>query len=102
MPNTTDAWRRWFGLLFLALAFGMLIWGRTVLNEELQGVSFLIYWSICFLFTFAAIFTALLDMRATRKAAREQQRDLLRRAMDDMDKDADQKKDEKQTHDDRR
>ena len=96
MPNTTDAWRRWFGLLFLALAFGMLIWGRTVLDEELQGIPFLVYWSICFLFTFAAIFTALLDMRATRKAAREQQRDLLRRTLDDLGRENEQAEDEQQ------
>src|SRR6266542_5001303 len=52
MPNSADAWRRWFGLLFLALAFGLLIWGQTVLRQKLHGISFLIYWSFCFVMTF--------------------------------------------------
>lgn len=88
MASSADALRRWFGLLFLALAFGMLIWGQTVLREKLQRlpVLFLIYWGICFLFTFSAIVTALLDIRATRRRAREEQQDLLRRTLDDIER----------------
>lgn len=88
MPNTADAWRRWFGLLFLALAFGMLIWGRTVLHDTLRGIPFLVYWSVCFFFTFAAIVTALLDMRATRKKARAEHEQLLRRTLDEIDRES--------------
>jgi len=89
MPSSADALRRWFGLAFLALAFGMLIWGQTVLRDKLHGVPFLVYWCVCFLFTFAAIVTALLDMRATRKRARAEQEDLLRRTLHDIDPDKD-------------
>ena len=85
MPSSADALRRWCGLLFLALAFGMLVWGQTVLRDKLSGVAFLIYWSVCFVFTFAAIITALLDMRATRKRARAEQQELLRRTLDEIE-----------------
>jgi len=93
MANAADALRRWFGLMFLALAFGMLIWGRTVLDDKLRGLSFLIYWCICFLFTFAAIFTALLDMRATRKRARAEQQNLLQRTLEEIDRKSREEKD---------
>ena len=88
MPNSADALRRWFGLLFLALAFGMLIWGQTVLRERLQKtpVLFLVYWAFCFLFTFAAILTAIIDMRVTRKRARQEQQELLQRTLDDINR----------------
>ena len=85
MPSSADALRRWFGLFFLAMAFGMLIWGQTVLQNKLHGVAFLVYWCCCFLFTFAAIFTALLDMRATRKRARAEQQDLLERTLSQLE-----------------
>jgi hypothetical protein len=87
MPNSADALRRWFGLFFLAVAFGMLIWGQTVLRVRLQNtpVLFLVYWGICFLVTFAAIFTALVDMRATRKRARQEQQALLQRTLNDIE-----------------
>jgi hypothetical protein len=90
MPTSADALRRWLGLFFLAVAFGMLIWGQTVLEEVLERnrVLFVIYWSFCFLLTVGAIVTALLDMRATRKRARHEHEQLLRRTMDDIDREA--------------
>jgi hypothetical protein len=88
--------RRWFGLLFLALAFGMLIWGQTVLRARLEQHPklFVFYWGGCFLVTFAAIFTALLDMRATRRRAREEHEKLIERTLEDIDRDAQDKSDE--------
>jgi membrane protein implicated in regulation of membrane protease activity len=88
MPNSADAWRRWFGLFFLAVAFAMLVWGQTVLRGTLKGIPYLLYWMVCFLFTFAAIITAVLDMRATRRRARREHEELLRRTFDDIDRDA--------------
>jgi len=85
MPTSADALRRWLGLLFLALAFGLLIWGQTVLRDSLKGVAFLAYWGGCFLFTLAAIVTALLDVRATRRKAREEQDELLRRTIEELE-----------------
>ena len=82
--------RRWLGLLFLSLAFGMLIWGQTVLRDRLHKVAFLIYWAICFLFTLAAIVTALLDVRATRKRAQVEHNELVRRTLEELEqKDSD-------------
>ena len=81
MPSSVDALRRWFGLLFLAVAGGMLIWGQTILRPHLEGVGFLIYWFICFLITISAIVVALLDMRAVRRRTREEQRALLEQAL---------------------
>jgi hypothetical protein len=90
MPNSADALRRWLGLLFLALAFGLLIWGHTVLEKKLENdiVLFTFYWGACFVFVFAAILTALLDIRATRKRARQEQDELLHRTMGEVDRDS--------------
>ena len=86
MPSSADALRRWFGLFFLALAFGLLIWGQTVLRDRLSGLWFLVYWCVCFMFTFAAIGTALLDVRATRKRARAEHADLIRRTLEEVER----------------
>ena len=91
MPTSADALRRWLGLLFLALAFGLLIWGQTVLRDSLKGASFLAYWGCCFLFTMAAIITALLDVRATRRKAREEQDELLRRTIEEIEQESEDK-----------
>ena len=84
MADPAEARRRWFGLFFLVLAFGMLIWGQTVLKSSLTGVWFVLYWMVCFLMTGAAIVTALMDMRATRRRIRSEQRDLLERTWKDI------------------
>ena len=91
MPNSADSLRRWLGLLFLALAFGFLVWGQTVLRDRLKGVAFLLYWSCCFLFTVAAIITALLDVRATRKQARREHENLVQRTLEEIDSESDGK-----------
>jgi hypothetical protein len=95
MPNSADALRRWLGLLFLALAFGSLVWGQTVLRVRLEQhpVLFILYWGGCFLLTFAAIVTALLDMRATRRRARREHEDLVQRTMDEIDQEPPTKSD---------
>ncbi len=91
MPTSADALRRWLGLLFLALAFGLLIWGQTVLRDRLKGVAFLAYWGGCFFLTMAAIITALLDVRATRRKAREEQDELLRRTVEELENESEDK-----------
>ena len=93
MPNSADALRRWLGLLFLALAFGFLVWGQTVLRDRLKGVPFLLYWFFCFLFTLAAIITALLDVRATRKRAQREHEDLVQRTLNEIEREPDDKSD---------
>ena len=91
MPTSADALRRWLGLLFLALAFGLLIWGQTFLRDSLKGVAFLAYWGCCFLCTMAAIITALLDVRATRRKAREEQDELLRTTLEELENESEDK-----------
>jgi hypothetical protein len=84
MSGSTDARRRWFGLLCLVVALGMLIWGETVLKDRLRGLVFLAYWLVCFVVTGLAILTAILDMRATRRQSREEQRNLIEQAWKDI------------------
>lgn len=78
--NPAQAWRRWFGLFFLAVGFGMLVWGQTFLESRLTGAAYLFYWSICFLFTFLAIATALLDILLMRRQVRSERREMLKKA----------------------
>jgi hypothetical protein len=86
--DSADALRRWMGLFCLTVAAGMLIWGQTLLKPYLQSLGFLIYWSLCFFFTFGAIFIALLDLRAMRRRTRREQEELLQRALQDVENEA--------------
>ena len=81
MTNPAEARRRWFGMFFLLIALGLLVWGQTVLQPHLRGMGFVLYWVACFVFTGLAMLTALLDMRAVRRRIRDQQRDLVQRTI---------------------
>ena len=85
MQTPADALRRWLGLLCLTLAGGMLIWGQTVLKPHLDGIGFLIYWALCFLFTFAAIGIALVDMRVVRQRVRAEHEALIRKTLANLE-----------------
>jgi 4-hydroxybenzoate polyprenyltransferase len=93
MANSADTLRRWFGLFFLAVAFGLLVWGRIVLWDRLSPIAFVVYWFFCFVFTIAAIITALVDVRATRKRARQEHEALIQRTLDEIDHDSPDKRD---------
>lgn len=85
MSNPADARRRWFGMFFLLMAFGMLVWGQTVLKPRLgQGLAFVLDWLACFMFTGLAILTALLDLWIVRHRSREAQRELLRKTIGNL------------------
>jgi len=86
MGNSRDALRRWLGAFCLAIAFGLLVWGETVLKPILTGFLFLIYWVGCFVFTIAAIVIALLDVRAVRRRTQAERRELLERSFQDIEK----------------
>src|SRR6266480_4515261 len=92
--NPADARRRWFGVFFLIIAAGMLIWGQTFLKPYLAGVGFVIYWLACMGFTALAMLTALLDIWAIRRRTRDQQRDLLRQIFDERESNQKNKRDE--------
>ena len=76
-----DSRTRWFGVLFLLLALGMVVWGQTWLQPHLRGAGFVTYWMVCLGCTLLALFTALADARATRRRLRQMQADLLREAL---------------------
>ena len=86
MANAVDARRRWFGLFYLLIASGMLIWGQTILRDRLRGLGFLGYWLVCFGFTGLALLTALVDLRAVRRRTREEQKQLLERTLEDIER----------------
>jgi len=37
MGNSSDAMRRWLGAFSLAVAFGLLVWGETILKPFFEG-----------------------------------------------------------------
>lgn len=78
MVSKAQAWRRWIGLVFLALAFGMLVWGQTVLKSRLSGMVFVFYWLGCFLFTFLALMTSALDIWLIRRKQRKERTNLVK------------------------
>ncbi|PYJ58602.1 MAG: hypothetical protein DME24_15645 [Verrucomicrobia bacterium] len=92
--NAADARRRWFGVFFLIIAAGMLIWGQTILKPHLEGAGFVIYWLACMGFTALAMLTALLDVWAVRRRTRDQQRELLRKIFDERESNKENKRDE--------
>ena len=95
MPtNPADVRRRWFGVFFLLIAAGMLIWGQTILKPHLEGIGFVLYWLACLAFTGLALLTALLDIWAVRRRTREQQRDLLQRIFDEAESNKENKTNE--------
>jgi hypothetical protein len=81
MLNSVDARRRWFGLFFLIIAVGILIWGQTVFKEYLfkHPKIFVFYWATCFGFVGLAFLTALLDLLIVRKRGREERKALWRK-----------------------
>ena len=86
MADSADALRRWLGAFCLTVAAGLLIWGQIVLKPYLKGWGYIAYWSLCFLFTFGAIFIALLDIRVLRRRTRREQRELLERTLADVER----------------
>ena|SRR5436190_24340001 len=87
--DSADAMRRWLGAFCLAVAFGLLVWGETLLKPMLTGILFLFYWLGCFAFTFGAIIFALLDVRAVRRRTRAERRELIERTFHDLEKKSD-------------
>ena len=80
MGNKSDLRRRLVGASFLAVAVLMLIVGQvwdTMLRERLSKPGFLLFWMICFLFTFLAILVAFLDLSVVRRRTHAEQRALL-------------------------
>lgn len=88
MDDTARARRRWFGMFFLVVAAGMLVWGQTVLEPALRGMAFILYWLTCLVFIGLALITAWLDLRALRRATLEEHRELLERTLREVEREA--------------
>lgn len=84
MPIPPDPRRRWFGLLYLIIAGGLLVWGLTWLEPVLRGWLFVGYWFTCAMFAVLAFITAWLDLRALRRHERAQRRALLEQSIQDL------------------
>ncbi|MCW5552635.1 MAG: hypothetical protein KIS67_10825 [Verrucomicrobiae bacterium] len=69
--------RRLFGALCLLAAIVMLVAESTFLKHRLGDVALLVYWLVCFGFTFLAMGAAFLDALVLRHEARQQQRALF-------------------------
>tara|TARA_A100001037_G_scaffold250049_1_gene232961 strand:+ start:191 stop:493 length:303 start_codon:yes stop_codon:yes gene_type:complete len=76
-----DKRRRWFGLLYLILAIGMLVWGQTLLKPHLRGLSYLVYWLVCFGLTTLALLTAVLDLWVVRLRQRRSEKEAVKQAL---------------------
>ena len=84
MTNNADSFRRWLGMLFLAVSFAMMMWGQIVLQRHLAGVAFALYWSTCFGLSIVAVAIGILDVRAMLRNLKTERMALLRRAMRDI------------------
>jgi len=84
MSSASDARRRRIGLITLTIAALMLLGGQTVLAPALDGLVFLVYWLICFFFTVASIFIAILDVRALRRHSKEIQQEIIEDTFGDL------------------
>jgi hypothetical protein len=71
--------QRWLGLLWLAIAAGMLNWGHLILQPLLHGWVFVTYWVVCIAFALAAVVFAIVDVCAVRRNIRAAHRELARR-----------------------
>jgi hypothetical protein len=93
MALDATARRRWFGVLVLLIAIGMLIAGETVLKGRMGDWGFLFYWLVCLGFTGLAIVVAFLDARALGRRTRKEAHDLFETTLKDIERDAEARPD---------
>ena len=71
------------GVLLTACAL-MVVLGMTVLNDRLQGLQFVLYWTWCLLLTFGAVILAIWDMLLVRRILKRTRRELFQREFMDQ------------------
>ena len=86
MMNAAESLRRWMSVFCLALAFGMLLWGQMVLAKFLSGLSFDVYWGVCFALSAISVVMSFIEIRLRLQEVRRQQLELYRRAVRDVRK----------------
>lgn len=79
--NCTRATPRILGLLFLTLSIVQVIVGLTLLKDKLSAVAALLFWSVCFLATFAAVLCALLDALRNLNQSRRERHTLIEQTL---------------------
>ena len=84
--------RRKMGMVCLAVPAAMVVLGQTALKTSLDGVVFLGYWLVCFLFTSAAMFVALAEIRAVRRQTRQETEALIEKTFDDVQREKDERR----------
>jgi uncharacterized membrane protein YecN with MAPEG domain len=92
MGNGLGSARRIFGTFCLMVPVGMVILGLTALKHSLDGLTFVVYWLVCFLFTFAAIIIALIDLRSVQRQTREETQELFEKALGDIERQRNEKR----------
>jgi len=90
MRTGSVCWRRILGIAFLVLSGGLLLLGLTAFKPRLDGAAFLVYWFACFLFTFAAMIVALIDLQAIRRQSQEETRRVFERSLAKIEREASQ------------
>lgn len=95
MGNQADRRRRAIGVICLGTAVLMLIAGETVLRGSFGKSGFLIYWLVCFGFTFLAILVAFWDLTAVSRRTRKEQRLLLEQTLKEIAKEKEAKERER-------
>ncbi len=86
MAMTGSDWRRWLGVVALAVAVVMLTTGETLLKGRMSPTVFVIYWALCFIVTGIAIVIALAEVRAVQRNARAQHRELFESTLREIEK----------------
>ena len=84
MPTAANALLRWSGVLCLAIASGMLIWGQTILTPHLDGLFYRVYWIGCLSFSALAVAAALLDIFVGRQWVKYERQVLAERIRHDL------------------
>jgi hypothetical protein len=84
MDSNSGIRHRKRGLTFLIISVVMLVLGETLLHSYLSKISFIVYWTACFVFTAMAVLFSFLDVAGVQRQAREQQRDLLEKTIEEI------------------
>lgn len=95
MRFSSDFMRRCTGAFFLTIAILMMAAGQTILSDKLKDISYVLFYLVCFIFTFLAALTALLDFWVVRKRVRKEERELIQQTMLKLKKEQLEQKEEK-------
>ena len=87
MAAFPSGFKHWLAGIFLGVAVVMLVLGMTVLSSWLVQMRFVVYWSLCFVFTGLAGMAALSEMSAIRHDSREAQKELIEETLSQVEAD---------------